>query len=137
MGRYVLAKDHVPLWLPFNNCSSSTGSKTFSDIAANEDRTEVFTQSMVDIYNQYGLDGIDIDWEYPGAPGAEGNAIDLTNDRQNYLRLLRRLRLALPRDALLTAAVSIDTFHVNGSPEMDASDFAAVLDYIYPVFTVT
>jgi chitinase len=37
----------------------------WSDIAKSATRINTFADNIVDIINQYGLDGVDIDWEYP------------------------------------------------------------------------
>jgi chitinase len=75
------------------------------------------------------LDGIDIDWEYPGQVGG-GNVYDPA-DTRNFLELLRLLRSSLPEGALLTAAVEAHTFQgSNGQPLKDVRAFAQVLDWI-------
>jgi chitinase len=39
---------------------------------------------------KYGIDGVDIDWEYPGSPGA-GNVFRAV-DKQNFTLMLKELR---------------------------------------------
>jgi chitinase len=67
----------------------------FEAMAADPAARQVFVRGLVDIVAQYDFDGADIDWEYPD-PGQSG---------QNFLALMTELRLALPEDRLLTAAV--------------------------------
>ncbi len=42
----------------------------FSDAALTSQSREQFIQSAIDFISLYHLDGLDIDWEYPGMPGA-------------------------------------------------------------------
>lgn len=62
----------------------------FSDAALTEQSREHFIQSAVDFIGLYDLDGLDIDWEYPGLPGA-GHAFR-SADGQNFTILLKELR---------------------------------------------
>ncbi|OBT41937.1 hypothetical protein VE00_07465 [Pseudogymnoascus sp. WSF 3629] len=45
---------------------------TFSDIASSATNTDIFINSLVQMMNKYGFDGIDIDWEYPVADDRNG-----------------------------------------------------------------
>ena len=90
------------------------------------------------IYQQYNLDGIDFDWEYPGRQGAGSNIVS-PNDSANFLAMLQLLRRSLPKSARLSAAVTDSPFAGrNGQPLSDVSAFAAVLDWVnimnYDVF---
>ncbi len=62
----------------------------FSDMALTRQSRSVFIKSVVKFIRQYDLDGLDIDWEYPGLPGA-GNRFR-PQDKQNYTLLLKELR---------------------------------------------
>ena len=65
-------------------------SKSFSDVALTAKSRKIFIQSVMDFLKQYDLDGLDVDWEYPGMPGA-GNAFR-SEDKQNFTLLLEELR---------------------------------------------
>jgi len=68
----------------------------FESIAANSSYRTTFVNNLLSFVNQYGLDGVDIDWEYPD-PGASAN---------NYVSLMTQLSTALHNQGkLLTAAV--------------------------------
>jgi chitinase len=67
------------------------GSKEFSNVALTEDSRSKFADSAVVFIRNYGLDGVDIDWEYPVAGGDEGN-IRRPEDKQNYTLLFQALR---------------------------------------------
>lgn len=66
------------------------GSGQFSHMAATAKRRALFVDSVMDFLHKYDLDGLDVDWEYPGQPGS-GHAYKL-EDKQNYTALLRELR---------------------------------------------
>jgi GH18 family chitinase len=68
----------------------------FEQFAANATYRNNFVNNMINFVNQYNLDGVDIDWEYPDA-GASAN---------NYLALMTQLSTEMHnRGKLLTAAV--------------------------------
>ncbi len=62
----------------------------FSDMSRNRQSRAVFISSVVDFISRHQLDGVDIDWEYPGLPGAENHF--RVEDKQNYTLLLKELR---------------------------------------------
>ena len=65
-------------------------STNFSDMVLTEESREAFEDSVMEFLAQYNLDGLDIDWEYPGMPGA-GHPFR-PEDKQNFTALLRELR---------------------------------------------
>jgi hypothetical protein len=68
----------------------------FEGLAANGTYRTNFVNNMISFVNQYGLDGVDIDWEYPD-DGASAN---------NYVALMTQLSNEMhSRGKLLTAAV--------------------------------
>lgn len=66
-------------------------SGAFSDMALTKESRKLFIQSAVDFIDRYSLDGLDIDWEYPGLPGAPGH-VYRPEDKQNYTLILKELR---------------------------------------------
>jgi chitinase len=88
-----------------------TWSGKFSDAVLTDTSRAAFASSAADIVRKYDLDGVDIDWEYPGRPGLEGN-IYRPEDKQNFTLMFRDLRHALDsiqqethKTYLLTTAV--------------------------------
>ena len=68
----------------------------FEALAGSSGARTTFVNSVLNVLNQYNLDGVDIDWEYPD-PGTSGN---------NYTALMRQLSTAVHgQGKLLTAAV--------------------------------
>ena len=75
------------------------GSGHFSDMAMSKATRSLFIESAVGFLQRYGLDGLDIDWEYPGLPGA-GNRFR-PEDKQNYTLLVQELRERFDREQTL------------------------------------
>src|SRR5215472_13576610 len=69
----------------------------FSDEALTPESRAKFIDSAVEFIEQYQLDGLDIDWEYPGLPGA-GHSFR-AEDKQNFTALLRELRARFDRES--------------------------------------
>ena len=65
-------------------------SGAFSDMALTRKSRDLFITSVVEYVTSHQLDGLDIDWEYPGLPGAETHF--RAEDKQNYTLLLKELR---------------------------------------------
>jgi len=88
----------------------------FSDVALTAQSRAVFIQSALEFLKTNDLDGIDIDWEYPGLPGA-GHPFR-AEDKQNFTLLLKELRARLDAEAaashiklyLTIAAAASDEF---------------------------
>ncbi|KAL8782914.1 MAG: hypothetical protein Q9213_005026, partial [Squamulea squamosa] len=51
----------------------------FSDMASSYVNRQTFIESLVSFIQKYGLDGVDIDWEYPAAPDRGGLPVDTSN----------------------------------------------------------
>jgi chitinase len=71
------------------------GSGGFSDASLTAESRRVFVQSAVAFVERYQLDGLDVDWEYPGMIGA-GNTFR-PEDKQNFTLLMKELRAALDK----------------------------------------
>lgn len=80
----------------------------FSDAAATEEARKVFAKSCKDTIDKYGLDGIDLDWEYP-VNGAWGSIKAREEDKHHFTLMLQEVRNAIGEDKLLTIAGSANT----------------------------
>jgi GH18 family chitinase len=90
--------------------------KQFTELAANPATRSTFVTDLLAIINQYHLDGVDMDWEYPKDEQSS----------QDFLSLMQELHLALPKDKLLTAAVAALGPHAEGIP----TGSFAMLDFV-------
>ncbi|KAJ2732055.1 hypothetical protein IW152_004092 [Coemansia sp. BCRC 34962] len=111
-----------------------TGSNLISGTLKDETTRQTFMDSMVSYIKDNKLDGIDIDWEYPGRMGNTCNIIDEKNDTPNFLKFLKDLRAALDtaftdEKKLITMEVCVEPFDVNGAPSTDVAAFAKVVDF--------
>jgi chitinase len=97
----------------------------FESLAANATYRTNFVNALIGMVNQYGLDGVDMDWEYPN-DGASAN---------NYVALMTQLGNELHnRGKILTAAV----VGINGgsilNPVFSIVDFLNLMAYDYNEF---
>ncbi|WP_315818523.1 glycoside hydrolase family 18 protein [Paraflavitalea speifideaquila] len=109
-----------------------TWSKNFSDAVLTDTSTLNFTQSTVDIVSKYQLDGVDIDWEYPGMLG--DNNKYRPEDRQGYTNLFKALRERLDVLGKQTGKYYLVTTAIGGSREFlqhtQMEEAQKYLDYI-------
>ncbi|KAF9480725.1 hypothetical protein BDN70DRAFT_992516 [Pholiota conissans] len=62
----------------------------FSNLAASSANTQTFISSILSVLETYGFDGIDIDWEYPGAFDRGG----IPSDTENYVTFMKAVKTA-------------------------------------------
>jgi len=75
------------------------GADGFSDAALTPDSRDRFAKSVATLVREFALDGIDLDWEYPGQPGP--GIKYRAEDKENFTLLLQAVRREL--DALSEA----------------------------------
>lgn len=78
------------------------GSGGFSELCADENHRKNFAADCRRVVDEFGIDGIDIDWEYPGS--AVAGISSSAADPANFVLLLKEIREALPDGHLLTLA---------------------------------
>lgn len=110
-----------------------TWSGRFSDAVLTDTARQGFAASAVAIVKKYDLDGVDIDWEYPGQAGDTGN-IFRPEDKHNYTLMFKELRRQLDslqntngKKYLLTTAAGAFKGFVDHTDMADAQQY---LDYI-------
>eukprot|EP01083_Nonionella_stella_P235989 829252_1 len=115
-------------------------SNFYSTMVANQTARTVFIQSVIAYMDQYGFDGLDIDWEYPGsAPRTDEVRISCTefraetdkggdpvNDRANLLKLVQEARQAFGTKYLLTVATQADVGKANAG--FNIAEMSKVID---------
>ena len=114
-------------------------SKNFSDAVLTDSSTRNFANSCIDIMAKYKLDGVDIDWEYPGMRG--DNNKFRPEDKEHYTLLFKYLREGLDSLSKLTGNRYLVTTAVGASQsyidhtEMDKvqqyADYINIMSYDY------
>ncbi|ERS96164.1 hypothetical protein HMPREF1624_07700 [Sporothrix schenckii ATCC 58251] len=82
--------------------------------------------SIANFVKQYNLDGVDIDWEYPGAPDIPGIPPASLDDGKNYLAFLAVLKNLLPGKTVSIAAPA-SYWYLKGFP---IAEISKIVDYI-------
>lgn len=101
------------------------GQDGFSDAALTPSSRYKFAREVNSLINKYNLDGIDIDWEYPGNSAA--GIKSRPEDRKNFTLLLTAIRDVIGDDKWLSVAGTGDTAYINKSAEIDK--IAPLIDY--------
>jgi len=108
-----------------------TGSQWFSANVGTASNRKAFVKTVTDIAQQYNLDGVDFDWEYPGVQGIGCNIVN-PNDTSNFLTFLQELRNSpVGHDLILSASAGVLPWvDISGLPSKNVSEFSKVLDMI-------
>jgi chitinase len=85
-----LKKDNPQLEIVVSVGGGGAGSAGFSDMAITAEGRTKFVDSAIAMIQKYQLDGVDVDWEYPGYSHAFKNF--RPEDKQTYTLLLKEMR---------------------------------------------
>ena len=105
-------------------------SDNFPQVSADPKKRANFAHWCVKHIREYGFDGIDIDWEFPGYKQHKGTP----QDRENFTLLLQTVRDSLQAFGdksgqyyLLTASLPAAASHL---PDIEVQKITAIVDYI-------
>ncbi|KAI3092753.1 CAZyme family GH18 [Penicillium roqueforti] len=87
----------------------------------------LFATNVVDFIVEHNLEGVDFDWEYPGAPDIPGIPPGDEGDGERYLQFLKLVRERLPEGKTLAIAAPASFWYLKGFPIAEISE---VVDYI-------
>ncbi len=110
-------------------------SKNFSDAVLTKDSREIFANSAIEFMLKHNIDGIDLDWEYPGQRG--DNNKFRPEDKENFTAILKLIReklnaLSTEKHYLLTIATGADPKYLEHTNMREAHkylDFINIMTY--------
>ncbi len=111
-------------------------SKNFSDAVLTESSRQIFANSAIDFMLEHKIDGIDLDWEYPGQRGDDN--VFRAVDKENFTIILKLLREKLDSVAsknqpyLLTIATGANQSYLDHTNMKEAQkylDFINIMTY--------
>ncbi|MDN5205358.1 glycoside hydrolase family 18 protein [Fulvivirgaceae bacterium BMA10] len=110
-------------------------SGNFSDAVLTETSRNIFANSAIDFMLKYNLDGVDLDWEYPGQIG-NGNVFR-PEDKENFTAILKLIREKLDsvsneKHYLLTIATGANQNYLDNTDLATAQkylDFINIMTY--------
>ena len=109
-----------------------TWSGGFSDAALTVASRDRLVRSAVAFVQRHDLDGLDIDWEYPGLPG-NGN-INRPEDKANFTAMMAALRAGLDDLGRRTGRTYLLTFAAGAFPRFiehtELAQVAASIDWV-------
>lgn len=102
-------------------CIGGSCKSGLSEMAADSLKRNALAGDCARIIAEYGIDGIDFDWEFPGAEGGT------PDDYKNFIKVLSAVRDSIGDDKLLTLAAGGD---LAGMDVDNVPAFLDVLDYV-------
>lgn len=103
------------------------GSGRFSEMAAIDSNRNKFAEDCLRVVNEFKLDGIDIDWEYPTSAMAKISASP--DDTKNYTLLMNAIRLKIGSKKLLTLASVADGKYIDFKAIEPVVNFVNIMTY--------
>ncbi|KAK3360576.1 killer toxin alpha/beta [Lasiosphaeria hispida] len=88
---------------------------------------ETFAGNIAGFLKKEGLDGVDFDWEYPGAIDIPGTPPGFASDTADYLKFLNTMKSKLGTGQTMSIAAPASFWYLKAFP---IKLMAAVLDYI-------
>jgi chitinase len=99
----------------------------FSEMAMTETNRKSFASDCKRIVDEFGLDGIDMDWEYPTSDAAEISSSP--KDTENFNLLMQEIRNAVGNDKLLTFASAATGQYYDFKTLTEIVDFVNIMMY--------
>ena len=102
----------------------------WSQMARDAAKRKAFVDECVAICAQYGIDGFDIDWEYPTYAAKDGDHVNGASpaDWENFVTLFKEMREAMP-DKILSYAASDSGKYTDNVGVLPYIDYINVMTY--------
>ena len=102
----------------------------WSQMARDVAKRKAFVDECVAICEQYGIDGFDIDWEYPTYAAKDGDHVNGASpaDWENFVTLFKEMREAMP-DKILSYAASDSGKYTDNFGVLPYIDYINVMTY--------
>ncbi|MCJ1355899.1 MAG: hypothetical protein MMC33_005891 [Icmadophila ericetorum] len=113
------------------NDNGTSNQPVFGDMVSSSANRSKFITNLLSFLRNYAFDGVDFDWEYPGAPDRGGNP----NDGINYTEFFKELQAAIanePQNYIVSFTAPTSYWylrHFDLKNMMQYVDFANVLSY--------
>ncbi|MBQ2091394.1 MAG: hypothetical protein II466_07335 [Bacteroidales bacterium] len=103
----------------------------FSMMARDPDKRKAFCENILKACVEYNIDGVDLDWEYPGYGAKDGDYVNgySTEDTANFTTLVKELRETLGPNRLISYAASDSGKYMDHKAALDYVDYINVMTY--------
>jgi chitinase len=98
-----------------------------SQLFSSAEHRNRLAQTTVALFKQFGIDGLDLDWEYPAIEGFPGHSYDPA-DKTNFTLLVKRLRQEMGNQYLLSFAAGGFVKYLEQS--IDWKEVVPLVDFI-------
>ncbi|KAH0498490.1 hypothetical protein TgHK011_005743 [Trichoderma gracile] len=128
-NRFKAMPGSIKKILSFGGWDFSTKPGTFNILreATKGANRALFQKNLVAFLKQHNLDGVDIDWEYPGAPDIPGIPAGDADAGKDYYDTLVSLKSALGRSKSVSLAAPASYWYLKAFP---IKEIGAEIDYI-------
>ena len=102
----------------------------WSQMARDDEKRHAFVAECVQICQDYGIDGFDIDWEYPTYAAKDGDHVNGADpsDFANFVTLFMEMREAMP-DKILSYAAPDNGKYTDNVNVLKYADYVNVMTY--------
>lgn len=120
-----LKKEHLKLKVLLS--IGGWGSGRFSEMAADTLLRKSFVNDCKRVVDQFNLDGVDLDWEYPTSNAA--GISSSPDDMNNFTSLMKEIREVIGDDKLLTLASAYTALYYDFKAIDKYIDFVNIMTY--------
>jgi len=113
--------------------STDPGTYTIFREGVTEANRQTVAANIANFVMDFSLDGVDFDWEYPGAQDIPGISPDSVDSGANYAAFLSLVRGALPTDKTISMALPASYWYLKGFDPLSQFD-SSVSYYVFMTY---